>query len=423
MDKIVISGKRPLYGTIEVSGMKNAALPILYATILVGGKFSIENLPDVNDINLTLGIIETLGGKCVKDGACVKIDTTDIDGKVSIPVDTVKKMRASLYLLGALLGRYGYARIGYPGGCDFGVRPIDQHKKCFKTFGATVTEGDGHICVSAEQGLSGAHLFFDIVSVGATVNAILAAAKTPGVTTIENAAKEPHIVDLANFLNTCGAHISGAGTDTIKIRGEKELHGCSYDIIPDMIEAGTYMTAVAAAGGCVTIKNVIPKHLESITAKLIEAGVTVNVDDDSVEVVREPDSQLSRIMLKAIPYPGFPTDMQPQMCALLCSANGTSYITEGVWANRFRYVEELVRMGAHIVVEGKIAVIEGVSELSGAQVSAVDLRGGAAVVIAALCAKGVTVIDNISLIERGYHDIVGKLRSVGADIRKVSFPD
>ncbi len=423
MDKIVISGNKPLYGTIDVSGMKNAALPILYATVLVGGKFTIENLPDVNDIKLTLEILELLGAPCKREGSTVTIDTTELDRDADIPLSLVKKMRASYYLIGAELGRYQKAHVGYPGGCDFGTRPIDQHLKGFRALGATITQNEGYIDASAADGLVGTSVFFDVVSVGATVNVILAATRAEGLTIIENAAREPHIVDLANFLNTCGAHITGAGTDTIKIRGEKELHGCTYDIIPDMIEAGTYMVAAAAAGGRVTVRNIIPKHMESVTAKLIEMGVTVNVEDESVEIIRDPETVLSRVMVKAVPYPGFPTDMQPQICALVCSARGTSYISEGVWDNRFRYVEELVRMGAHIVVEGKTAIVEGGARLSGTQVSAVDLRGGAAVVIAALATDGVTVIDNISLIERGYDDIVGKLAGVGADIRRVSFPD
>ncbi len=424
MDKIVISGKKPLYGTINVAGMKNAALPILFATLLVGGKFFLENLPDVNDINLTLEILQRLGAPCTKhEDGTVEIDTSVIDPNRDLPLSLVKKMRASYYLVGALLGRYGRAHVGYPGGCDFGTRPIDQHLKSFRTLGATADVEGGYIVADAPGGIYGNHIFFDVVSVGATVNAILAATRAEGFTLIENAAREPHIVALASFLNMCGAHITGAGTDTVKIRGEKELHGCSYDIIPDMIEAGTYMVAAAAAGGKVTVQGIIPKHMESVTAKLVEMGVTVNIGDDYAEIIRDPAQPLSRIMVKAVPYPGFPTDMQPQICALCLFANGTSYVSEGVWDNRFRYVEELIRMGAHILVEGKTAIIEGKKPIKGTQVSAVDLRGGAAVIIAALAADGITVIDNISLIERGYDDIVGKLAAVGADIRKVSFPD
>lgn len=423
MDKIVICGKKPLYGTIDISGMKNAALPILFATVLVGGKFVLENLPDVNDINLTLEILSLLGAPCTRKGNVTEIDTTHLDERAEIPLSIVKKMRASYYLVGAELGRYGKAHVGYPGGCDFGTRPIDQHLKSFRALGAAAEVNGGYIEAEAKDGLFGCRIFFDVVSVGATVNAMLAAARAEGLTVIENAAREPHIVDLANFLNTCGAHITGAGTDVIKIRGEKALHGCSYDIIPDMIEAGTYMTAVAAAGGRVTLRGIIPKHLESVTAKLLEMGVTVNLDDDSVEVIRDPDKKLSRIMVKAVPYPGFPTDMQPQICALVCGAAGTSYISEGVWNARFRYVEELIRMGAHILVEGQTAIVEGGVPLKGTQVSATDLRGGAAMVIAALAAEGITVIDKIELIERGYDDLVGKLAGVGADIRRVSFPD
>lgn len=423
MDKIVICGKKPLYGTIDISGMKNAALPILFATVLVGGRFVLENLPDVNDINLTLEILSLLGAPCTRKGNTTEIDTTHLDERAEIPLSIVKKMRASYYLVGAELGRYGKAHVGYPGGCDFGTRPIDQHLKCFRALGAVADVNGGYIEAEAKDGLFGSRIFFDVVSVGATVNAMLAAARAEGLTIIENAAREPHIVDLANFLNTCGAHITGAGTDVIKIRGEKALHGCSYDIIPDMIEAGTYMAAVAAAGGRVTVRGIIPKHLESVTAKLLEMGVTVIPNDDSVEVIRDPEKKLSRIMVKAVPYPGFPTDMQPQICALVCGAGGTSYISEGVWNGRFRYVEELIRMGAHILVEGQTAIVEGGVPLKGTQVSAIDLRGGAAMVIAALAAEGITVIDNIGLIERGYDDLVGKLAGVGADIRRVSFPD
>lgn len=423
MDKIVICGKKPLYGKIRVAGMKNAALPILFATVLVGSEFIIEDLPDVADINLTLEILEKIGAKCKRGGRETYIDTRDISPEAEIPLSLVKKMRASYYLVGAELGRYKKAHVGYPGGCDFGTRPIDQHLKCFTALGAMTGVNGGYIDATAENGLFGAHIFFDVVSVGATVNAILAATCAEGMTVIESPAREPHIVALAEFLNACGASISGAGTDTIKIRGVRSLHGCTCEIIPDMIEAGTYMVAAAATGGSVTVENVIPKHVESITAKLIEMGVHVTVNDDSIVIERDPEEKLSRVMVKTVPYPGFPTDMQPQITALTCFAEGTSYVSEGVWDNRFRYVEELIRMGAHIMVEGKTAIIEGASPMQGTQVSAVDLRGGAAVVIAGLAAEGITVIDNISLIERGYDDIVGKLAGIGADIRLVSFPD
>ncbi len=423
MNKIVICGNKPLYGSIRVAGMKNAALPILFATVLVGDRFVIEDLPDVADINLTLDILTNLGALCERHGRETHIDTTHIDPSRDIPLSLVKKMRASYYLVGALLGRYHTARVGYPGGCDFGTRPIDQHLKAVAALGATAGVDSGYIVADAAGGLYGTHIFFDVVSVGATVNAILAATCAEGMTVIESPAREPHIVALAEFLNACGASISGAGTDTIKIRGVKTLHGCTCEIIPDMIEAGTYMVAAAATGGRVTVENVIPKHVESVSAKLLEMGVTVIENDDSIVIERDPEKPLSRVMVKTVPYPGFPTDMQPQICALTCFAEGTSYVSEGVWDNRFRYVEELIRMGAHIMVEGKTAIIEGGNAMRGTQVTAVDLRGGAAVVIAGLAAEGITVIDEIKLIERGYDNIVGKLAAIGADIRLVSFPD
>ena len=423
MDKIVICGNKPLYGSIRVAGMKNAALPILFATVLVGAKFVIEDLPDVVDINLTLDILTHLGAECKRCGRETMIDTTNISPDRDIPLSLVKKMRASYYLVGAQLGRYGRAHVGYPGGCDFGTRPIDQHLKCFTALGATAGVNSGYIDADAPNGLFGTHIFFDVVSVGATVNAILAATCAEGMTVIESPAREPHIVALAEFLNACGANISGAGTDTIKIRGVKSLHGCTCEIIPDMIEAGTYMVAAAATGGRVTVENVIPKHVESITAKLLEMGAHVTVNDESIVIERDPAKPLTRVMVKTVPYPGFPTDMQPQICALTCFAEGTSYVSEGVWDNRFRYVEELIRMGAHIMVEGKTAIIEGKNVMRGTQVSAVDLRGGAAAVIAGLAAEGITIIDNIHLIQRGYDNIVGKLAGIGADIRLVSFPD
>lgn len=425
MDKIVLCGKKPLYGRIDVAGMKNAALPILFATVLVGGRFTIGNLPDVSDIRQTLEILKRLGATVLPDAEhnLTVIDTTVLDSDISLSLELASKMRASYYLVGAALGRCGRAHVGYPGGCDFGTRPIDQHLKCFRALGATVTQDEGYITACANHGMKGTHVYFDVVSVGATVNAILAATRAEGMTVLENVAKEPHIVNLTEFLNFCGAHISGAGTDTIKIRGEKNLHGCDYDVIPDMIEAGTYMIAAATAGGDVIINNVIPKHLESVTAKLIEMGATVLVNDESVEVIRDPEKPLVHVMVKALPYPGFPTDMQPQMCALMCTAQGTSYISEGVWDTRFRYVDGLVRMGAQIVVQGKMAVVEGGRRLSGTLVSAPDLRGGAAMILAGLAAEGVTTIEKIHLIERGYDNIVGKLAGLGAEIKRVSFPD
>lgn len=423
MEKILIRGGRPLYGTIEIDGMKNAALPIVFATLLVPDKCHIDNLPAVNDISLSLEILRNLGAKVEMTGPnSVEIDTTNVT-PILPALELTRKMRASYYLLGAELGRFGKAVVGYPGGCDFGVRPIDQHIKGFETLGATVIHSeDGLITAEASAaGLSGDSIFFDVVSVGATLNVMLAAACASGLTIIENAAREPHIVDLANFLNTCGAQISGAGTDTIKIKGVSELHGCSYTIIPDMIEAGTYMAAVAATGGQVTINNVIPKHLESITAKLEEMGVFVQENDDAVIVTRtEP---LQKCNIKTLPYPGFPTDMQPQFCALFCLANGTCRLTEGVWDNRFRYTDELRRLGADISINGKTAYVNGGRPLRGTSVRSVDLRGGAAMVIAGLAAEGETVIEDIHLIERGYDNLVGKLQGVGADICRVLYPD
>ena len=421
MEKIVINGGTPLKGCIEVSGMKNAALPILMGCLLTEDKCVIENLPEIDDVTLSLKILKTMGLSVrMLNRNTVEIDSTHAVGG-SAPIDLVRKMRASYYLLGAELGRFGRAYVGYPGGCDFGVRPIDQHIKGFEALGAEVNVEGGYVEVVARDGVRGNNIFFDVITVGGTMNVMLAAVKANGTTIIENAAREPHIVDLANFLNTCGAKISGAGTDTIKIKGVEKLHGCSYAIIPDMIEAGTYMLAAAATKGSLKIKNVIPKHLESITAKLAEMGVEVVDDDESVTVTYR--GALNRINVKTMPYPGFPTDMQPQMGVLLCLAEGVSLLSEGVYDNRFRYVEELKRMGASVKVDGRTAVIEGVGKLSPAQIKAMDLRAGAAMVIAGLAAKGTTEIEDIHHIERGYDDIVGKLRHVGADIRKVSFSD
>lgn len=419
MEKIIVSGGSPLYGTVEIDGMKNAALPVIYASILVCGKCRISNLPLVSDITGSLDLICSLGASVRRiDAHTVEIDTTGLRVR-PVPPDLSRKMRASCYLVGAELGRFGRALVGYPGGCDFGVRPIDQHIKGFERLGATVTVENGNIDAVASDGLTGSSVFFDVVSVGATVNVILAAVLASGTTVIENPAKEPHIVDLANFLNTCGADIKGAGTDTIKIRGVESLHGCSYTIIPDMIEAGTYMTAVAAAGGDVTICGVIPKHMDSVTAKLEEMGVTVEEGDDYIRIVRDPDTQLRPCNIKTLPYPGFPTDMQPQFGALLCQANGVGMLYEGVWDNRFKYIEELKRMGADVEITGRTAVFRGNSKMTAASVRAVDLRGGAAVVVAALAVTGVTTIDDIHLIERGYDNIIGKLTAIGADIKKV----
>ena len=422
MKKIVINGGLPLFGDISVSGMKNAALPIIFASILTKDKCVIENLPEVSDVTLSLEILHSMGATVkMLNRNTVEVDTTHFVGGSS-PYELVSKLRGSTYLLGAELGRFGEARVGFSGGCDFGTRPIDQHKKGFEALGAvmTIENGCNHI-VTGPGGLCGASIYFDIASVGATINVILAAVMTPGRTTIDNAAREPHIVDLANFLNMCGARISGAGTSFIKIQGVERLHGCNYTIIPDMIEAGTYMTAAAAAGGRVTVRGIIPKHMETVTAKLLEMGVEVDECDDSIVVSRT--SPLQHANIKTYFYPGFPTDMHPQFSALLAMASGTSTVTEGVFENRFRYVDELKKMNADISVDGRTATIVGPAHLIGAPVKAVDLRGGAALVIAGLAAKGKTEICNVEYIERGYDNIVGKLRGIGADISLVDIPD
>lgn len=421
MDKIVINGGIPLRGTVEISGMKNGALPIIFASLLVDGKCVIENIPAINDVYISLDILQRMGVAV----RMINKTTVELDSEHAVfgsaPVELVRKLRASYYILGAELGRFGKAHVGYPGGCDFGVRPIDQHIKGFEALGASVNVEGGYIDAATDGGVVGSNVYFDEVTVGGTMNVMLAAVKAPGTTIIENAAREPHIVDLANFLNTCGARVRGAGTETIKIKGVDRLYGCTYAIIPDMIEAGTYMMAAAATGGTLRINNVIPKHLESITAKLEEMGVDIVEDDDYVIVSAPP--KLKKVNVKTQPYPGFPTDMQPQMAVLMCLANGVSFLNESVWDGRFRYVEQLRRMGATMKIDGKTAIIEGGTPLSGAQVSAVDLRAGAAMVIAGLSVDGKTEIDHIHYIERGYDDIVGKLRGVGADIKKVSVPD
>ncbi len=422
MEKYVINGGKPLHGSVDISGMKNAAVAVIFAAILTEDICVIENVPDIIDVRVSLEILSSMGVGVRR----LKKDTIEINSKHcrggTSPYELVRKMRASYYLLGAELGRFGRAYVAYPGGCDFGVRPIDQHIKGLEALGTKVYVEGGYIeAVAPRDGLRGANVFFDINTVGGTINLILAAARAQGTTIIENAAREPHIVDVANFLNTCGAKITGAGTDTIKVRGVSDLHGCTYTIIPDMIEAGTFMVAAAATGGCVRIQNVIPKHLESITAKLMEMNARVSVGDDYVEVSRS--EKLHRVNIKTLPYPGFPTDMQPQICVLMCLADGISMLSESVWDNRFRYVEELRRMGASIKVDGKTALVEGGSSLSGAHVRATDLRAGAALVIAGLATEGKTEIDEVYLIERGYDDIVNKLSDLGADIRKIILPD
>lgn len=422
MEKFVIHGGKPLFGEVSIGGAKNAAVAIIPAAILVDGICRVENLPMVRDVSIQLQILQELGAGVRRISAStVEIDCRHLRtcGAVS---ELNTRLRASYYLIGAFLGRFRRAEVRMPGGCNFGgVRPIDQHWKGFEALGAKMDMRGGIIYAEAENGLTGDSIYLDVVSVGATMNIMLAAALAAGQTIIENAAKEPHIVDLANFLNSMGADIMGAGTDVIKIRGVSRLMGGSYSIIPDQIEAGTYMTAVAATGGSILVKNVIPKHLECITAKLEELGAEVQEYDDSIRVTRS--NPIRKLQVKTLPYPGFPTDMQPQLAAVLCLADGTSIVTEGVWENRYRYVDELRRMGAKIQVDGKIAIIEGVPSLSGAPVRACDLRAGAAMVIAGLAAKGVTEIEEIVHIERGYEDIVDKLRHLGADVQRVEEPE
>jgi UDP-N-acetylglucosamine 1-carboxyvinyltransferase len=418
MDKIIIKGGNRLFGSVDISGMKNAALPIIFATILTKSKCVIENLPAVSDVTLSLSILKEMGASVrFLNPTTVEIDTSSFCQGFA-PFDLVSKMRGSTYLLGAELGRFGKANVNYPGGCDFGVRPIDQHIKGFEALGAKVWRENGYVNAVAENGLIGNSVYFDVTSVGATVNVMLAAVLAEGMTIIENAAREPHIVDLANFFNTCGANITGAGTSVIKVRGVKELHGCTYTIIPDMIEAGTFMVAAAVTGGRVHVTNIIPKHMETVSTKLLEMGAQIEEHDDAITVTS--DGHLSSVNIKTLPYPGFPTDMHPQFGAALCFAEGTGMITEGIWESRFRYTDELRKMGADIIVDGKSATYIGKSFMSGARLNAVDLRGGAAVMIAALAADGISEITGIDVIKRGYYDIVGKFKDIGADIREES---
>ena len=418
MTKYIVQGGQPLFGEVRISGAKNAAVAIIPAALLVNGVCRIENIPQISDVTALLKILEQLGAKVrFLNRSDVEIDCRHI-ATTQVSQELAHKIRASYYLIGALLGRFGEAEVSMPGGCNFGgVRPIDQHVKGFVAMGAEVREGD-FICAKADGGrMKGANIYLDVVSVGATMNIMMAAALAEGTTVIENAAKEPHIVDLANFLNSMGADIKGAGTDTIRIFGVDRLHGGSYAIIPDQIEAGTYMAAVAACGGQVLVRGIIPKHMDCITAKLQEMGVQVEEQDDTL-LVRHA-GRLRRTNVKTLPYPGFPTDMQPQITVALCLAEGTSMVTEGVWDNRYRYVGELTRMGAQIRVEGRSAVVEGVERLNAASVQAYDLRAGAAMVIAALAADGVSEVTNVHYIERGYEDIIGKLRGIGAKIESV----
>ncbi len=422
LEKLLIKGGNKLRGEIPISGAKNAAVAILPACLLVRGCCRLENLPDIKDVKLYLRILENLGAKITYiDRNTVDIDCASVRSYKPVS-ELTRRMRGSSYLMGALLGRFHHFRVDPPGGCDFGTRPIDMHIKCFELMGADVDTSRGIVAADAEN-LRGSHIFFDIVSVGATVNAILAAVLADGTTVIESAAKEPHVVDLANFLNSCGAQIRGAGTDTIRIKGVSELHGVTYTIIPDQIEAGTFMIAAAATRGDVTLRNVIPRHLEIIGSKLTEAGVKVQYMTDSVRVWVEEGTVFKRINFIALPYPGFPTDMQPQLVTFLTTIPGTSTAREGVWDNRFRYIDQLKRMGANIRVEGKLAIIDGVDKLCGASVKATDLRAGAAMIIAGLMADGKTEIRDIYHIDRGYESFEDKFIALGGDIERIYVTD
>lgn len=420
MDKFIINGGKRLTGTVEISGAKNAAVAIIPAAILADGPCTLFNVPEINDVSIDLRILTEMGAevKIINKNA-IRIDATHIRDMV-VPYEMARSMRASYYFLSTMLNRFGRARVSMPGGCDLGDRPIDQHLKCFKALGANYSIEHGIVDIQADK-LIGTQIYFDRVTVGATINAILAACQAEGLTILENAAKEPHIVDLANFLNSMGADIMGAGTDVIKIRGVNRLHGTEYTIIPDQIEAGTYMIAAAATKGDVIINNIIPKHLEPITSKLRKIGVIIEEHDDYLRVIGQ--EKYEKTTVKTMPHPGFPTDMQPQLTALLTMANGTSIVTESMFDNRFRYVDELRRMGADISVDGKVAIIEGVEHLTGAPVKASDLRAGAALIIAGLSTEGITEIEDIYHIERGYEEMEVKLRNLGADIVKRVFTD
>lgn len=416
MEQYVIKGGNPLYGEVEIGGAKNAALAILAAAIMTDETVTIDNLPNVRDINVLLQAIEEIGAHVERvDIHKVKINGSFIRG-VNVDNEFIRRIRASYYLIGALLGKYKHAEVALPGGCDIGSRPIDLHMKGFRSMGADIDIAHGLVIARAKE-LKGTHIYMDKVSVGATINIMMAAAMADGKTVIENGAKEPHVVDVANFLNSMGANIRGAGTDVIRIVGVEKLHATEYSVIPDQIEAGTFMFAVAAAGGNVLVKNVIPKHLEATTAKLLEVGCQVEEFDDSVRVIS--DGHLKHTQVTTLPYPGFPTDMQPQMAVLLGIAEGTSTVTESIFENRFKYVDELTRMGADIKVESNIAIISGVKRYTGARVNAPDLRAGAALVIAGLAAEGITVVDDIYYIQRGYEALEEKLTKIGAKIARV----
>lgn len=416
MEQYVIKGGNPLVGEVEIGGAKNAALAILAAAVMTDDTVLIENMPDVRDTNVMLQAMESIGVHVERvDRHTVKINARNVNGHV-IEDDYIKKIRASYYLIGALLGKYKKAEVSLPGGCNIGSRPIDQHLKGFRALGAGVDIAHGMIIAQAEE-LVGNHIYLDLVSVGATINVMMAAVMAQGITIIENAAKEPHVVDVANFLNSMGANIKGAGTDVIRVKGVERLHGTEYAIIPDQIEAGTFMFAAAITKGDVTVKNVIPKHLESISAKLLEIGCEIEESDDAVRVVAA--KPLTHTHVKTLPYPGFPTDMQPQITVTLALSSGTSIVTESIFENRFKYVDELTRMGANIKVEGNTAIINGVTKYTGASITAPDLRAGAALVLAGLAAEGFSSVDDIRYIERGYEDFEVKLRSLGAQIEKV----
>lgn len=416
LDKLVINGQKPLNGEVYISGAKNAAVAVIPAALLVEGTCRIENIPNIKDVKIITDLLVKLGAKLKhEDNNSITIDAMEVNS-YKAEYEMVKSMRASYYLLGALLGRFKNAEVALPGGCDFGFRPMDQHIKGFEALGAKVAIEHGVVKVRADK-LVGAQIYLDVVSVGATINLMLAAVRAEGITTIENAAKEPHVVDVANFLNAMGANVKGAGTDVIKIKGVESLRGGgTYSIIPDQIEAGTFMIAAAATGGDVTVKNLIPKHMESLTAKLMEMNVKIVEGEDWIRVIGT--DKITKVNIKTLPYPGFPTDLHPPIAVLLCLAEGTSTITEGVWDLRFQYIDELKRMGANIKVEGRIAVIEGVPELSGAPINATDLRAGAAMVIAALVARGTSEIHNVKYIDRGYENIEEKFRNLGADVRR-----
>jgi len=420
LERYLIKGGNPLQGEVEISGAKNAAVAIIPAALMVEGVCRLENVPQISDVSLLLTILEQMGASVRR----INRNTVDIDcsqvKRAIAPPELMRKIRASYYLIGAALGRFGHAEVSMPGGCDLGVRPIDQHIKGFHALGAKVEVEGGMVFADAPDGLIGNTVYLDVVSVGATMNIMMAGALAKGKTTIENAAKEPHIVDMANFLNSMGADIRGAGTSVIRVYGTEKLTGGAYSIIPDQIEAGTYLAAAAAVGGEVLVKNVIPKHLLCITSKLQEMGATIRDLGEAVYIKR--DAPLQRANIKTMPYPGFPTDMQPQLGACLCLATGTSIITESIWDNRYRYLDELKKMGVQVQVDGKTAVLEGVPFLTGATVSCCDLRAGAALVIAGLAAQGETIVEQIHYIERGYEDMVGKLRALGADIDYLETP-